>query len=117
MLRAHAWPGNVRELEHWVEGAIALAPDGVIRPELFPAVRAPISTDRPAMPAPAPGEGARTPQPSSLPHAAEIPVGLTLDEATRRYVQATVDACDGNKSEAAKRLGVGRNSIGRWLKP
>jgi len=43
-------------------------------------------------------------------------MGLSLEEAERRYVEATVNACDGNKSEAAKRLGVGRNSIGRWLK-
>ena len=37
-----------------------------------------------------------------------IPVGLSLDEATRRYVEATLAASDGNKTEAAKRLGVGR---------
>jgi Nif-specific regulatory protein len=45
-----------------------------------------------------------------------IPLGLTLDEATRRYVAATVEACDGNKAEAARRLDVGRNTIGRTLK-
>jgi DNA-binding protein Fis len=26
-----------------------------------------------------------------------------------------VDACDGNKTEAAKRLEIGRNTIGRML--
>ena len=45
-----------------------------------------------------------------------IPLGLTLEEANRRYVSATVDACDGNKAEAARRLDVGRNTIGRILK-
>jgi DNA-binding NtrC family response regulator len=44
-----------------------------------------------------------------------IPLGLTLDEATRRYVQATLDACDGNKAEAARRLEIGRNTIGRMF--
>ena len=43
-------------------------------------------------------------------------LGLTLDEATRRYVAATVDALGGNKAEAARRLDVGRNTIGRILK-
>jgi Nif-specific regulatory protein len=45
-----------------------------------------------------------------------VPLGLTLDEATRRYIAATVDACGGNKAEAARRLEVGRNTIGRILK-
>ena len=44
-----------------------------------------------------------------------LPLGLTLDEATRRYVQATLDACDGNKAEAARRLEIGRNTIGRMF--
>ncbi|MBL8743063.1 MAG: sigma-54-dependent Fis family transcriptional regulator, partial [Myxococcales bacterium] len=100
MLRGHRWPGNVRELEHWVESAIALAPDGIIRAELFPAQSRPVSSE-------------------SLPPAngVTLPLGLSLEEAERRYVEATLQSCDGNKSEAAKRLQVGRNSIGRWLKP
>jgi len=44
-----------------------------------------------------------------------LPADLTLDEASRRYMQATVDACDGNRTEAARRLGVGRNTITRKL--
>ncbi len=98
MLRSHRWPGNVRELEHWIESAVALAPDGVIRAELFPAPRTSL------------------PPESGAAGAVRVPLGLDLDEVTRRYVAATVDACGGNKSEAAKKLGVGRNSIGRWLK-
>ena len=103
-LRAHDWPGNVRELEHWIESAVALAPDGVIRGELFPQTE--VSTN------------ASTSKRSANPNqsAVELPLGLSLEEASRRYVEATVQACDGNKTEAAKRLEVGRNSIGRWLK-
>ncbi len=97
MLEAHPWPGNVRELEHWIESAIALAPDGVIRPDLFPAPRR---------------QGPSVRDEKEVP----IPLGLSLDEASRQYVEATLKACGGNKSEAAKRLSVGRNSIGRWLK-
>ena len=43
------------------------------------------------------------------------PLGLTLAETTRRYIAATVEACDGNKTEAARRLGVGRNTVTRAL--
>ena len=44
-----------------------------------------------------------------------IPLGMTLDEATKRYVAATLEACDGNKAEAARRLEIGRNTIGRMF--
>jgi DNA-binding NtrC family response regulator len=94
-LRAHRWSGNVRELEHWVESAVVLSPDGHLAEELLPQSR--------RMASGAHGAGA-------------IPLGLTLEEATQRYIKATVDACDGNRTEAAKRLGVGRNTVGRALK-
>jgi len=91
-LAAHRWPGNVRELEHSIERAVVLCDADVIGPEhlgLLPP---------PAAPAP---EGVL------LPH------GLTLDEASQRYVEATLDACHGNQSEAARRLSVGRNTLAR----
>jgi Nif-specific regulatory protein len=94
-LRTHAWPGNVRELEHWVESAIVLAPDGII-------------------------DATHLPSPESMPGSSAskvgVPEGLSLDAASRLYVQATVDACGGNKTEAAKRLGIGRNTLARVLK-
>jgi DNA-binding NtrC family response regulator len=102
-IRGHTWPGNVRELEHWVESAIALAPDGRITVGHLPARRR---------------EGA-PPAASALPSSdgvVALPLGLTLDEVGRRYVEAMVKACEGNKTEAAKRLGVGRNTLARALR-
>jgi Nif-specific regulatory protein len=99
-MRAHSFPGNVRELEHWIEGAIALAPDGRIRASCFP-LRAALASDRPPA-----GPGS---------DAIALPIGLSLDEATKRYVDATVAACDGNKTEAARKLKVGRNTLARAL--
>lgn len=107
VMRAHDWPGNVRELEHWVESAIVLAPDGRIASSHLPRPRRGAGVARPAS----------EPELSTAsPSKAGVPLGLTLDEANRRYVAATVDACDGNKAEAARRLDVGRNTIGRILK-
>jgi Nif-specific regulatory protein len=105
LMRKHDWPGNVRELEHWVESAIVLAPDGRITAAHFPAPRA----SRAAAPAENAGSGAAA-------ACVELPLGLTLDEASRRYIEATVEACDGNKAEAARRLQIGRNTILRTLK-
>ena len=98
-IRAHSFPGNVRELEHWIESAIALAPDGRVTATHLPGRRV-----EPA------------PRVITSEGQVAIPLGLTLEEATKRYVDATVKACDGNKTEAAKRLGVGRNTIGRTLR-
>ena len=96
----HAWPGNVRELEHWIESAIVLAPDGRIGVAHLPGERRGLSSSDLRV-------GTQT---------EGVPLGLTLDEAIRRYVTATVDACDGNKAEAARRLGLGRNTVGRIMK-
>ncbi|MBK9262519.1 MAG: sigma-54-dependent Fis family transcriptional regulator [Polyangiaceae bacterium] len=108
-IATHSWPGNVRELEHWIESAIALAPDGRItathlpqrKPKTLPGIEQPplpaiVTTDQ------AEGE-------------IKIPLSLSLDDAVERYVSAVVDACGGNKTEAARRLGVGRNTIARAL--
>ena len=118
-IRGHSFPGNVRELEHWIEGAIALAPDGRLRAECFP-VRgvdaAPESSGPPASSVAAPLSTAAPAGPeSSLGGSVELPLGLSLDEATRLYIDATVSACDGNKTEAARRLKVGRNTLARAL--
>lgn len=148
-IRAHAWPGNVRELEHWIESAIALAPDGRITAAHLPARRreppatgphsiavpqaapasatAPISTTAPISAAAASTSKGPEWLPEGSPSATTapgngasdhcvIPLGLTLDEATRRYIEATVTACDGNKTEAARRLDVGRNTLTRALR-
>jgi Nif-specific regulatory protein len=94
-LFAHRWPGNVRELEHWIESALVLAPDGVIRASRFP--------ERPPGPTSlAPGDDA-----------VRLPHGLSANEARDAYVRATLEHVGGNKSEAARRLGVSRNTVAR----
>jgi transcriptional regulator with GAF, ATPase, and Fis domain len=107
-IRAHAWPGNVRELEHWIESAIALAPDGRVSAAYLPGRRG----DTGSLPAvkrvvEAPGAAAEQ---------VTLPLGLSLDEATSRYAEAVVTASEGNKTEAAKRLGIGRNTLARLVR-
>ncbi len=97
-LRSHTFPGNVRELEHWVESAVVLAPDGVLTLSRLPSAR----TTR------------RAPPPAS--DAVSIPHGLSRDEAGERYVRATVEQLGGNQSEAARRLGVSRNTVARVVR-
>ena len=107
VLRAHAWPGNVRELEHWIESAVVLAPDGRIESAHLPRTRRETRSGT--------GAGTGTSRGEGEGREVELPLGLTLEEATRRYVAATLEACEGNKAEAARRLEIGRNTIGRMF--
>jgi two-component system response regulator HydG len=91
------WPGNVRELENCIERAVALCRlDEITISELPPSVMT--SGDPDVLI----GKLA----PSDM---------VTLDEMGRRYVRKVLDVTAGNKSQAAKLLGIDRRSVYRWL--
>ena len=97
-LQRHTWPGNIRELENCIESAVVLADGARIRPEHL------------ALPA-------MTVQPTREASAApNTDLSRTLAEAERAYIDAMLLACDGNQSEAARRLGISRNTLARKLK-
>jgi DNA-binding NtrC family response regulator len=89
-LFAHAWPGNVRELNNVIQRAVALAESDTISSFTFAPAVAGAS------------ECARVPDG----HSVSIPIGMTVAEATKRLVQATIDQCAGNKLKAARLLGI-----------
>ncbi|MBX5482914.1 MAG: sigma-54-dependent Fis family transcriptional regulator [Myxococcaceae bacterium] len=99
VLQSHRWPGNVRELQNAVKHAAALATGPVIGPELLP------EEVQPAAPAPSPAPGEKR------------KIALrTLEEVEREYVLDVLAACGGAMTEAARVLGVGRNTLWRKLK-
>jgi hypothetical protein len=56
-------------------------------------------------------------QPKDTPADADqlvLPLDLTLDEVSRRCVETVLF---GNKTQAARRLGVGRNTVARAMNP
>jgi Nif-specific regulatory protein len=97
-LHVHSWPGNVRELENCIESAIVLAPGDVLTEDLLPL----------------------GPQPTSPPPAG-VPAFRTeiapLEAVERAYVAWVLAQCAGNRSEASRRLGIGRNTLLRKLGP
>jgi Nif-specific regulatory protein len=100
LLRGYRWPGNVRELENCIESAVVLS-DGEILPETLPLP----SRGRGGEAAPAPvGQGQ---PPASY---------STLAEVERRHILGVLDALGGNRTAAARALGIGRNTLARKLK-
>jgi two-component system response regulator HydG len=96
-LLMYDWPGNVRELENCIERTVALArgttvtaADLPLKIRKFSAQRVVVDTDDPS----------------------EMP---TLDELERRYVTRVLAALGGNKSQAAKVLGLDRRTLYRRL--
>ncbi|MEW5742486.1 MAG: sigma-54 dependent transcriptional regulator [Myxococcota bacterium] len=94
-LTAYDWPGNVRQLENVVARALALNATGILTPGDFPE---PIG-DAQARP---PAAGLTEDLPS-------------LDELSRRYARQVLQQAQGNKSEAARLLGVDRKTLYRLL--
>ena len=89
-LQRHSWPGNVRELQHVVEKAVLAAEGADIE-----------ATDLPAG-----SLGA----PETL-VAAALESRWTLKELTDAYIAETLRRAGGNRSLAARRLGVSRKFL------
>ena len=86
-LYAHSWPGNVRELKNYAQRAYILA-DEIIDESLAPASVA---------------------APESAP-LLTVRVGSTLDEVSRRLIEATLAEC-GSKRKAADMLGISLKTL------
>jgi Nif-specific regulatory protein len=127
-IRAHTWPGNVRELEHWIESAVVLSPDGRLaahpwrrtEPTPIPSLSKRLLDE--GKPAPAAARAVTTGDPGRVPQtppevpSVSLPLGLSMDDAIARYAEATIDACEGNKTEAARKLAIGRNTLTRLIR-
>ena len=99
ILLNYGWPGNVRELQNAVKHGAALAMGAEVDDEDLPDELKRSTASRPSGTAP------------------DAPrVVKTLAEMEREYVLQVLDACEGSQSEAARILGVARNTLWRKLK-
>jgi DNA-binding NtrC family response regulator len=88
-LLAHSWPGNVRELRNAVQRACLLCRGDVIMPEHLP-----------------PKIGFRTAE-----AAADPSEEGRLSQVERATILATLAECRGNRTHAAKKLGISRRAL------
>ena len=93
-LRHYPWPGNVRELKNVLERAVLLCGDE-IGPECLP----------PEF----------EPAPDSIPDEARLDDGRRLYSIEKRHIQLVLREVGGNKTEAARQLGIGLTTLYRKL--
>jgi DNA-binding NtrC family response regulator len=96
VLREHSWPGNIRELKSLMQRLTALAPAG--QPLSVTLTRQELLSTGPALPAAGP---------------ARVP---SLREAEEALVRQALAACGGNKTAAARLIGVSKPTYFRMLK-
>ena len=105
------WPGNVRELENAIERAVIIASGRQIELEDLPEAISKIALqDRDRIKverAKAASEGRTT--------TFEITVPSSMEEIERQAIEATLDYTEGDKSHAARALGIGRKTLYRKL--
>ncbi|MDP3270504.1 sigma-54 dependent transcriptional regulator [Limnobacter sp.] len=87
-LQAYEWPGNVRELRNFIERSLILG--------YFPKEDLPLNLDL-----------------DEREHTAEDPQNESLEQVEKAHILRVLNACSGNKSEAARRLGVSRKTLER----
>ena len=95
VLRRHAWPGNVRELENAIERAVVLARGETITPE-------DLLLEEPLTPG-ATGGGEGTLQDA-------------LDAAAAARIRSALAAAGGERTAAARALGVDRTTLYRLMR-
>jgi DNA-binding NtrC family response regulator len=92
-LLAYHWPGNVRELENIIERSLVMASG----PQLD---AADIKLESAPRPRPQGGDGAPF-----------LPPGLSLDQYEQEIIREALRRAEGNKSQAARLLGLTRNAL------
>ncbi len=98
-LLRYDWPGNVRELMNAVERMVVLSrADYVDESDLPPAIVEQVGSAPPQLPAQA------------------LPADLPLEEVEKASILQTLESAGGNKSEAARRLGITRRTLHKKLK-
>ncbi len=96
-LNGYSWPGNVRELQNCIERAVALTRSEQLLPDDLP-------------------ERIRGFQPSHVVVAGDDPSELVpMEEVERRYISRVMQAVGGNKTMAARALGLDRTTLYRKL--
>ena len=98
-LLKYDWPGNVRELMNAVERAVVLSRSEYLDEQDLPLVIKDALSDE-----------------EKSPSRYGVPADLPLEDVEKATILKTLESTDGNKSEAARRLGITRKTLHKKLK-
>jgi two-component system response regulator HydG len=98
-LLKYDWPGNVRELMNAVERAVVLSRSEYLDEQDLPLVIKNALPDE-----------------EKSPSRYAVPADLPLEDVEKATILKTLESTDGNKSEAARRLGITRKTLHKKLK-
>ncbi|MCE5275932.1 MAG: sigma-54 dependent transcriptional regulator [Syntrophaceae bacterium] len=91
----HHWPGNVREIMNTIESAVVLSRSAYLTEDDLPLIRQDLGY---------------------APPAGGVATGFSLDEIEKETILKTLESVRGNKSEAARKLGITRATLHKKLK-
>ena len=100
-LQAYSWPGNIRELRNFAENIVVMRRGGTVGqadldPKFFGALPGPVATGG-GLPTPAPGRS------------------LSVEENEKRLLRQALIEARGNRTKAAKLMGISRRTLHRKL--
>jgi two-component system response regulator HydG len=98
-MRRYRWPGNVRELRNFIESMVVLDSDGIL--DVDDVQESPVLA-----------RGGHDEQPVCGPDGL---VGRPLSEVERYYIEQTLTLTEGNREEAARKLGIGERTLYRVI--
>ncbi|MDT7928587.1 sigma-54 dependent transcriptional regulator [Tepidimonas sp.] len=101
-LMLHSWPGNVRELRNVIERAAVMTPGSVIEPADLDLLAQTMAVGTPV------GSGLAGVD-------LDGPLQPALAALERAMIERALLLCDGNRAEAARRLGLHRQQLYRKL--
>jgi len=90
ILRNYSFPGNVRELKNVIERAVIVSRNDVIEPEDLPEAIQSKATKAPVL---------------------EFRLGQSIEEVEKQFLFHTINYVDGNKTKAAKMLGISLKTL------